>query len=50
MRFTESKRRSPIGLISVGIIIIVAIVLALGFCTFQPAQKMAQKTIVFEAD
>ena len=50
MRFTESKKRFPIGLIGLGIIMVVGIVLILSFCTFQPAPKTVQKTIVFEAD
>lgn len=48
MRFTESKKRKP--WIFVGILVIVGVVLALGFCQFSPTPQTVQKMIVFEAD
>ena len=48
MRFTESKKRKP--WILIGILVIVGVVLALGFCQFRPTPQTVQKTIVFEAD
>ena len=48
MRFTDSKRRMPLVLII--LVVVVLGVLALGFCQFGPTPKTVQKTIVFEAD
>ena len=48
MRFTESKKRKP--WILIGILVVVAIILALGFCQIRPTQQTVQKTVVFEAD
>ena len=48
MRFTESKKRKPIIILTAIIIISIASILSL--CEFQPAQKLVQKTVIFEAD
>lgn len=50
MRFTDSKKRAPLGLIGLGIVLVVGIVLILSFCTFQPTPRSVQKTITFEVD
>ena len=49
MRFTESKKRKPWGLLIL-FIFILGVLSTLSFCRFDPIPQTVQKTIVFEAD
>ncbi|MBO7484117.1 MAG: hypothetical protein J6T55_03245 [Alphaproteobacteria bacterium] len=49
MRFTESKKRKPWGLIVFGILLLGSVLIAC-FYRFDPTPQTIQKTIVFEAD